>query len=180
MFSAGVDKQLAAVEEDDPWGTSPAVQEQPTVQVKRGHSAVHPCYWSGNAGPACSAGEMRQRHTARHWAADAPWPCRANSRAALMANSLMSSWSSLFSWTLSQARRCCRNKKTKKQLASLSSGQSSVISARSCDGLQLPRLATATQSSDILSQCVAAGDPPSASCMALPSPGAPLRQNRDE
>ncbi len=37
----------------------------------------------------------------------------------------------------------------------------------------------AAQSSDILSECVAAGDPPQTSCMACPS-GAPQRQNRVE
>jgi hypothetical protein len=52
-----VDKQLMAAQEDDPWGTGLAVQDQPAVQVKRRHCAAHRCHWSGNAGPACSAGE---------------------------------------------------------------------------------------------------------------------------
>jgi hypothetical protein len=48
-----VDKQLVAAQEDDPWGTDPAVQDQPAVQAKRRRCAARRCHWSGDAGPAC-------------------------------------------------------------------------------------------------------------------------------
>ncbi|MFN9900120.1 MAG: hypothetical protein ACK55Z_15290, partial [bacterium] len=56
----------------------------------------------------------------------------------------MSSWSSPSSWMRSQAGSLCRKKKTKKQLASSSSGHNSIISARSCEGRRLPSGPTAS------------------------------------
>ncbi len=35
-----VDKHLVAEQEDDPWGTGPAVQDKPAVQVKRRRCAA--------------------------------------------------------------------------------------------------------------------------------------------
>ncbi len=37
--------------------TGPAMRDRPAVQMKRQRCAPRRCHWSGDAGPACSAGE---------------------------------------------------------------------------------------------------------------------------
>ncbi len=53
-----VDKQLMAAQEDDPWGTGPAMRDWPAVQEERGRCAARPCYWSGDAGPGVRGSGM--------------------------------------------------------------------------------------------------------------------------
>jgi hypothetical protein len=69
-----VDKQLVAAQEDGPWGTDPAVQDQPAVQAKRRRCAARRCHWSGDAGPACAVLVQRRRFAAKNRL----WICNAN------------------------------------------------------------------------------------------------------